>query len=196
MINYATLFNTYHSTERPNLLTKEETGEVFDLVQFCARDIKYKCDAIGKRIIGSAINVNIDHQRGLYVYGDPGIGKSMAFKALTRLERAKFHPYPLWSINVRQFQEQYKINGAEYFMEVVHYPRVVIHNFGHHDPDFNDYGTKRNLVLDLLDQRYDIYQNNKKTRTYITSNFNRDYVKSLGPEMARRIREMMNYIEL
>lgn len=174
----------------------DEAQNVCKWIEHYARDIEFKMTDQSYDIVRAVFNSNIKTRRGVYVHGAPGIGKTYTFMALARYERAMMHPYPIMNVNVRTLEERYKIDGAEYFLDLVNYPRLALHNFGFQSDVFNDFGTKKNLILDLIDQRYDHYQRDEATRTFITSNFDGRYVNKFGRAISRRIQAMMNYISV
>lgn len=176
-------------------MDKERAKDICNKIVECSNDIDFKMTDTAYDIIERVFNCNAVHQKGLYVCGKAGIGKSYVFLALRNYEIAFYHPHPVLNVNVREFLEQYKIHGSEYFLKVAEYPRLALHNFGF-EGTLNDYGTKRDLVIELMDLRYDRFQVDRTQRTYITSNFNRGYVENMGEVIARRFKAMMGYIEV
>lgn len=177
-------------------MTREQAAEVCKWIEHYSKDLAFKCDDRAYQILRAVFNSNILHRRGAYICGEPGIGKTYTFLALARYERAMYHPHPIMNLNVKTIEETYKIEGPDYFLDLVHYPRLAIHNFGFQSLLNNDYGTKRNLILELLDQRYDIYQQHEATRTYITTNKDGHYVTAFRKVVSRRVQAMMNYFEI
>ena len=176
-------------------MSKRNVDDICRRFEEYATDIKFDMTDVAYDIIQRVFNSNIVDSRGLYVCGKPGVGKSYVFLALRRYELAFFHPCPVLNINVREFLEQYKTQGSEYFLQVAQYPRLALHNFGF-EGILNDYGTRRDLIIELMDLRYDRFQQDLTQRTYITTNLKKDYVHDMGAVVSRRFKEMMNYFEV
>lgn len=173
-----------------------DAAEIMRQLQAAAGDIGFKPTTVSYDIFRAFWNADVLNRRGVYVCGVSGIGKTMTFEAIERWERMRKKPFPVLNINVRSIEDRYRADGQEFLKELVEYPRVVFHNFGFENEAIPDYGSKRNVLLDVLDQRYDRYQRGKYTRTYITTNYNQKKVQSYGIIVYRRIVEMMDYYEV
>lgn len=187
--------NSIRTQSEITVMDKARADEICNKIVECSHDIDFKMTDNAYEVFAKIFNSNILNQKGLYVCGKAGIGKSYVFLALRRYEVAIYHPCPVLNVNVREFLEQYKTQGSEYFLQVAQYPRLALHNFGF-EGTLNDFGTKRDLIIELIDLRYDRFQVDKNQRTYITSNFNRGYVENLGEVISRRFKAMMNYMEI
>ncbi len=178
-------------------MTRADASKIMEEIKLAASDINFITTNASYDIFKWVWNSNVLHNRGVYIFGKSGIGKTFTFLAIRRWQVRTKQKFPVMNVNVKTMEDIYKIEGPEYLAQLIGYPSVAFHNFGYQSDVMNDYGTKRNFMMDILDQRYDFYQQDKKNfRTYITSNMNQDYVRDLGPAISRRITEMMNYREL
>ena len=113
--------------------------------------------------------------KGLFISGGKGVGKTLNFKILCRVLSAEsdIHFVPK-CLNVKEIQSNYKLRkdegaGEHYLQDLVRCKFLVIDDLGMEDTEFNDYGTKRNLIADILMMRYSYGQTNT-IYTHATSN--------------------------
>lgn len=140
--------------------------------------------------------------KGLILSGPKGVGKTMEFEIMNKY--LQFDPNSSRRIlikNVKQIQEEYKIardnrKGAEYIDELVNAPELMIDDLGLEDYEFNDYGTIRNLIEDIMMLRYPLFCR-KQVITHATTNLtDKEFVKIYDSRLIDRMKEMFVLVVL
>lgn len=139
--------------------------------------------------------------RGIMISGPKGIGKTLGFKIYGTI--LAFDPNSnrrLKVISVKTIELEYKDasekqRGAEYLKELVAYPELCIDDLGREDPEYNDFGTKRNLIYDILFLRYENFVRGANI-THATTNLREKDLKLLyDSAMIDRMKEMFSMKE-
>lgn len=145
--------------------------------------------------------LKVDYDKGFFLYGDLGRGKTMTMKAMREYmnsvcRRYKTEDYRLkaWMKSASELANIYATDGQpaliKYTDEDVN---LVIDEFGREPIPANSYGTKMNVLQFILQLRYD---NRHKSVTHITTNLQPDNLEPLyGDYVADRCKEMFNFIE-
>lgn len=143
----------------------------------------------------------VDFDKGFFLYGDLGRGKTMTMQAMrlymnSVCRRYKTEDYRLkaWMKSASELANIYAADGQpaliKYTDEDVN---LVIDEFGREPIPANSYGTKMNVLQFILQLRYD---NRRKSVTHITTNMHPDNLEPLyGDYVADRCKEMFNFIE-
>lgn len=135
-------------------------------------------------------------QKGLMLSGPRGCGKTMAFEIYRKLIMSD----PNYSssvklISVREIENEYKLareskKEAQYLNDLVSYPELIIDDLGDEQTEFNDFGTVRNLIVDLLMLRYPL-QVRGQVVTHCTTNLtDKEFPLMYGGRLLDRFREM------
>ena len=119
-----------------------------------------------KYSISSLANSN----KGLLIMGAKGIGKTINF-IVYRSIQAKLNGIGLRIINVKQLETQFKIQGEAYIQELIDCDELLLDDIGSEPRSIKDFGTDRNLVNDILIQRYNRFQRGSCI-THATTNLN------------------------
>lgn len=173
-----------------------DASKIMKEIEQSAKELKFVSTNISYDIISVVWNADLLFKKGVYVCGASGIGKTITFLALEKWQRMIGQAAPILNINVREIEDRYKEDGEVFMKEMSEYPRIAFHNFGYENQFVPDYGSKRNVMLDILDRRYDRFQRGNYSRTYITSNYKNTKVHKMGKVIGRRIAEMMQYYEI
>lgn len=143
----------------------------------------------------------VDFDKGFFLYGDLGRGKTMTMQAMrlymnSVCRRYKTEDYRLkaWMKSASELANIYAADGQpaliKYTGEDVN---LVIDEFGREPIPANSYGTKMNVLQFILQLRYD---NRRNSVTHITTNLHPDNLEPLyGDYVADRCKEMFNFIE-
>ena len=146
--------------------------------------------------------LQVDFDKGFFLYGDLGRGKTMSMKALRKYMNSVRHRYDMrddyrlgaWWKTASELANIYAADGQpaliQYAADDVN---IVIDEFGREPIPANNYGTKMNVLQFLLQLRYD---HRLTSVTHITTNISPDSLVPLyGDYVADRCKEMFNFIE-
>lgn len=118
--------------------------------------------------------------KGLMLSGPKGIGKTMEFEILNKV--LQFDPNShrhIRIMSVLEIEEQYKKacenkRGASFISELVNEKELMIDDLGSEHVDYNDFGTIRNLIADILMLRYPLFVRGEVI-THATTNLTHEY---------------------
>lgn len=100
-------------------------------------------------------------QKGLFLFGSVGTGKSFAAKVISSCFKIQFY-------TCRDLEKIFE-NSPEHFWEVIRERKeIIIDDLGTED-ERNDYGTKFELMERALDERHKMFES-MNIRTIITTN--------------------------
>ena len=146
--------------------------------------------------------LQVDFDKGFFLYGDLGRGKTMSMKALRKYMNSVRHRYDMrddyrlgaWWKTASELSNIYAADGQpaliQYAADDVN---IVIDEFGREPIPANNYGTKMNVLQFLLQLRYD---HRLTSVTHITTNISPDSLVPLyGDYVADRCKEIFNFIE-
>lgn len=130
--------------------------------------------------------------RGLFLRGDVGIGKTFGLQLLAARFGWKF-------VTAREVEGFYRTQPE--YAEWVEYCRaadffgrgktLVIDDLGTENEDFMQYGQRANPLAELLEKRYDLSFHRDRVRTVVTSNLTDQQIKErYGFRVFDRMREM------
>lgn len=208
-------------TEKMNLTTtSSKSNRISKLCDFSAKDeliIKKKFIYYGDKILGKKYIVNeknkgvitellkyftgngeLDKNKGIYLYGQYGTGKTIIFEVIRKLlaDLFPFNPNGYKIASVETIVEHYKTehNLVKFGYNINDIPlNLCINEFGKKMSE-KVYGTDVNHVIESLFMiRYELFQSGKLT--HVTSNI---APKDLEyPAIVKdRINEMFNFIEI
>jgi len=146
-----------------------------------------------------------DLKKGLMIIGNVGTGKSLFMKAMqiftgyiTKVNR--FNIY-----TSRQVMNDFLVNGYESFDKYLFNENtsaqknpyhIAIDDIGRMDENVMNFGTKKNVIQEILADRYEIYKSHGKL-TFVTTNLNSEKLEEYYGEWIRsRAREMFNIIKI
>ncbi len=147
--------------------------------------------------------LNLDFDKGLFLYGPLGLGKSMTMLALRQyMNWVKYHyeqkrdDYRLqaWMKSASVLANLYAVDGQPKLIQYAD-PEVnlVIDEFGREPCPAKYFGTEMNVLQFLLQLRYD---HRRSSVTHITTNMKlADIAPKYGAYVADRCLEMFNFIE-
>lgn len=151
-----------------------------------------------------SINVlGLDYDKGFFLYGPLGLGKSMTLMAMryymnsvtTRHEHMR-SDYRLksWWKTASELANIYAAEGQPALIQYTdHEINLVIDEFGREPNPASNYGTKMNVLQFVLQLRYD---HRRTSVTHITTNMRlEDIEPKYGDYVADRCKEMFNFIE-
>jgi predicted ATPase len=160
-----------------------------------------------ERFVGLAEDAGISNpslEKGIYIAGNFGVGKTWLLKLFSRNQRQVFAIQ-----NAKEIADKFEVEGESSIEQFVNCPKLPVNdvsNFYHKSMGLciddmgtedikNHYGNKKNVVGDLIELRYS--KKNTGTLLHATSNLTGDQLKTFyGGRVASRMREIMNVIEL
>jgi DNA replication protein DnaC len=131
--------------------------------------------------------LNYSFNKGLFLYGTAGLGKTEVIKAISKNPR-----FPVKIISILEITEIVKERGS---CELNTNQILMIDDVGTEPDTVNHYGTKVNWFKDFIELYY--LKNNIYSGLIITSNLGGDELeKKYGYRVRSRIREMFNLIKV
>ena len=168
---------------------------------------KYKADAETERLYINGVkyftgdtSCDWDINKGLYIYGVFGVGKTLFFRVM----RYYLNSYGkgIFAVTSDELMAEYAVSGFEAIMKYCasrthngYQPKeLMIDDLGQGANDVKFYGTHTNVMVEVLQRRYraftDAYQ-----RTFISTNLEPKEIKELyGEYISSRMQEMFNII--
>lgn len=143
----------------------------------------------------------LDLNKGIWLMGTPGTGKSALINIFSQFLRAEFrrgfsiHSANDIAIHFEQFGELdlYTTNNSGYLQSPIEF---AIDEIGHEPIPSVHFGTKRNVIQYILHTRYSYWQQTG-LRTFATTNLDMNEVEQLYGEAIRdRIPHMFNVIPM
>jgi predicted ATPase len=144
-----------------------------------------------------------DLNKGIYLYGKFGIGKTVAMKIFSKFLQQNFNfgPNNFGITSIEEIAEYYKENGNLFkFGRNWEEGKMIAHNkcineFGK-PLEEKHYGTNiQNVINSMLMVRYELFQE-RKAITHATSNFHPGDLECFDDALLDRFKEMFNFIEL
>lgn len=171
-------------------------GKKFKIIE-TDHEIIYKLIAYFLRNEQACYQFNIDLEKGIFLSGPIGCGKTSLMnlmKSLTPAE-SKFSIKPCRDISFEFIQDGYQIihkysKGKLYESEV---KTICFDDLGTEN-NLKYYGNECNVMAEILLSRYDLFIS-KKLQTHITTNLSASEIeKNYGNRVRSRLREMVNLI--
>lgn len=144
----------------------------------------------------------VDFNKGFFLYGKIGRGKSMTMKAMQKymnsvmIRHYKREDYRLgtWWKTASELANIYAADGQPALIKYAEDGlNLIVDEFGREPIPASNYGTKMNVLQFLMQLRYD---KRRTTVTHITTNLTPDRLEPLyGDYVADRCKEMFNFIE-
>lgn len=143
----------------------------------------------------------VDYDKGFFLYGDLGRGKTMTMQAMREYMNSVCRRYTTedyrlkaWMKSASELANIYAADGQPALIKYADSEvNIVIDEFGREPIPANSYGTKMNVLQFLLQLRYD---HRHTSVTHITTNLRPDNLEPLyGDYVADRCKEMFNFIE-
>jgi DNA replication protein DnaC len=135
------------------------------------------CDSVSAIVLNFFCQERVENypslansNKGLLIMGAKGIGKTINF-IVYRSIQAKLNGIGMRIINVKQLETQFKIQGEAYIQELIDCDELLLDDIGSEPRSIKDFGTDRNLVNDILIQRYNRFQRGGCI-THATTNLN------------------------
>ncbi len=145
--------------------------------------------------------LGVDYDKGFFLYGTLGRGKTMTMHALRTYMNSVCRRYEMNDYRLKTWwktsSELANIYAADGQPALIQYAaddvNIVIDEFGREPIPASNYGTKMNVLQFLLQLRYD---HRRTSITHITTNIMPDGLEQLyGDYIADRCKEMFNFIE-
>eukprot|EP01093_Parvamoeba_rugata_P012250 TRINITY_DN3531_c0_g1_i1.p1 TRINITY_DN3531_c0_g1~~TRINITY_DN3531_c0_g1_i1.p1 ORF type:complete len:221 (+),score=35.86 TRINITY_DN3531_c0_g1_i1:44-664(+) len=140
---------------------------------------------------------NLD--KGLFIYGNPGSGKTTSLKILQRIA-IKYKLSQIWlpMIETSEVVQKYNINrNKEYIIEYYSKGNFIFDDLGAETHANNIYVFgKEDIFIRIIEARYNDFIE-RGIKTHISSNLTIDEInKRYGPRVADRFYEMFNLLPL
>jgi DNA replication protein DnaC len=141
-----------------------------------------------------------DLDKGLFLYGVFGVGKTLFYKVFRAYLNA--HGRGLNAITADELAAEYTLNG---FPAIMKYSSVremegfkpcelLIDDLGQGANHVKFYGSHTDVIVEILQRRYRVFTDAYK-RTFISTNLQPSEIKDLyGEYIASRMREMFNIV--
>lgn len=134
-------------------------------------------------------SLNTMPNKGLMLMGSKGIGKTINFLIYQRIQ-ARYGELGMRIVSAKQIETNVKIRGEQYIQDLIDCKELMIDDIGTESQTFKDFGTDRNLIHDILMQRYISFQRGE-TITHATTNLNVDLLKKFyDARLIDRMKEM------
>lgn len=115
-------------------------------------------------------SLKIEPLKGLMIMGFVGVGKTLNF-TIYRSIQAKTDGIGMRIISSKQIETQFKQEGEIFIQSLIDADELLIDDLGSESKSIKDYGNDRNLIADILVQRYIRFQRNECI-THATTNLN------------------------
>lgn len=146
--------------------------------------------------------LHVDFDKGFFLYGDLGRGKTMTMMAMRKYMNSVKRRYDMrddcrlgaWWKTASELANIYATDGQSALIQyAADDVNIVIDEFGREPIPASNYGTKMNVLQYLMQLRYD---HRRTSVTHITTNMGPDNLEPLyGDYVADRCKEMFNFIE-
>ncbi len=143
--------------------------------------------------------LGLDYTKGLCLYGNLGLGKSMTMRAtqvyMNDLIARGHEDYRLgmWWKSASEIANLYAVDGQPSLIQYS-VDNLCVDELGREPIPASNFGTKMNVLQFLFQLRYD---HRKECVTHITTNLSMDRITPIyGEYIADRFLEMFNFIEL
>ncbi|MCM5664277.1 P-loop NTPase family protein [Galbibacter mesophilus] len=190
--NLKRIFNqeaiSFFELENRSFVVDADNKNFYNLFcKYWARDVSFENDHNGEL------------EKGLFVYGKPGSGKTTSFKIIQNVS-VKYGIKKLWAplISAEEVVSKYNLDR---------YKDYIIGNYSKGNFIFDDLGSekeanntyifgKEDIFQTILERRYNAFIENN-TKTYITSNLSINEIqKRYGERVSDRIIRMCNILQL
>jgi len=185
-----TLFNQeakkFYLKENRQFLINENNKKFLDAIcKYFAQDLAFESD------YGGELN------KGLYVFGGCGLGKTSSFKIIQNISR-KYSMKQLWFpiVGVNTVVLKYNTSGNDKDYIIRNYSRgkILFDDLGS-ETEASNFG-KEDIFIRIMEMRYNEFIN-KGTKTFITSNLSFEDIKNrYGLRLYDRFFQMFNQLKL
>lgn len=145
-------------------------------------------------------NRNLNPQKGLWLYGNIGTGKTTMLEIVRRFCKLvrpydnKGYPYSFRTTNALEVCGEYSKNGHVGIATYLNSERQAFDELGSESIPTGYYGTPMNVFQYILQRRYD---NRYKSFTHVTTNLSIKQISEYyGPRIYDRCKEMFNFVEM
>lgn len=146
---------------------------------------------------------NLDPQKGLWLWGDIGTGKSTMMRIINefacqvRPEEKIGHnlhalPFCIYIRKAVDICDAYQSQGADGLLRYIYTDRLCIDDVGAENRLTGYYGTPTNVIGDLICRRYD---RREKFQTFVTANISPEQICEIyGERVFDRCGELFNFV--
>ena len=143
---------------------------------------------------------SFDLNKGLFVVGGVGSGKTLLFKIFKEYTKKIIRINSFRAFTSQEIVDNVNVSGIDFLNQFgtgLDYPMTCyFDDIASANENINRFGTKTNVIEQLLSMRYNVYHRHSKL-THITSNkFLSEMEQLYGDRITDRIVEMFNIIEL
>lgn len=205
-----TRFHVQKSTQRTSVDLKvdlKEEGKYFRAA-FLKAEPKFDITRADKNILNSIFawvwkldwcnKLGLDYDKGLFLYGSLGLGKTMTLRALqiymNRLKAKGFDDNRLgmYRRSASVLANLFAVDGQPALIQYTT-DNLCVDELGREPIPTSSYGTKMNVLQYLFQLRY---ERRKEYVTHVTTNLTMDKIVPIyGDYIADRFLEMFNFIE-
>lgn len=138
----------------------------------------------------------IDHRKSLMLAGNVGSGKSLLLRAASRFITDVWGVPSFGIVSCRTLVRSYAAHG--YGEEVTRWmdaPHIGLDDLGAENPEQVRYGTRTNLMAEIIEHRYDRLQRGQKAWTHLTTNLGKDRLQEYyGSRVMSRLSHLCNVV--
>ena len=183
----------------PRFIYNEENRLMFKLfLQYFTGSIEFEKTYLDH--FGTKGNLN----KGLFVIGGVGVGKTLLFKIFKSYTKTILHSNSFRFYNASEIIDNVNIDGKEYlkifsdnFIDrgISNPYTIYIDDLGATNESVNHYGSKTNVIEELLSVRHNVYERYNKLTHVSTNLYSKDLKERYGIRIIDRIKGMYNIIE-
>ena len=138
----------------------------------------------------------LDFHKGILLSGKIGCGKTMLMNALRSYLSTTCSEEASRSISVKELEREFRRDGYGAIEIAFDKKHLMIDDLGLENKDVNHYGNNINLLDEVLQARYELFQR-YNIKTHCTTNLSsNNIIKMYAPRTVSRLREMFNIVIL
>lgn len=136
-----------------------------------------------------------DEKKSFLIFGGLGTGKSSMGKVLNQFYISSHQRSRLFAI--RSALQLCQESKEPDFFEKRLYGGLMIDDLGTEPETVNNYGTKQNVIIELIYARYDVRNSERAGVTHITTNLTPDAIlERYGERVFERLAEMCTFVHM
>ena len=186
-------------TDIQGITRQQELMQLFQNFRYYADKYNYDIDEENYYQIQKALSVFSENQKGLYIYGSVGTGKTKFMTILQKIFAWSTNKYQFLIYDVMDIVNTYQGHGSDGLNNIyglINQPRMItLDDLGIEPTRVKFFGDETDVIADILLKRYRIYDSDK-ILTNVTSNYHpNQLLQRYGDRLFDRFQEMFVSIE-